>query len=237
MIVDRLSVPPALAPGGKWPFTVPAVASLVGDGLELRAPVTFFVGENGSGKSTVVEALAESWGLDVRSGKGGRKYASELPKSLLGEALRINRVASGMVGRKQKGFFLRAETATVEFERQSKSPFTEFGERYTEASHGESFRAAFEQFFSEKGLYVLDEPESALSFTACLGLLRTFSSLAKAQSQIVCATHSPLLTALPGADIVEFGEHGIRHVAWGDLEIVQHWRRFLGDPAAYLRYL
>lgn len=233
MIVDRLSVPPALADPEAWPFTVPAVAALVGEGLELTAPVTFFVGENGSGKSTVTEALAESWGLDVRSGRGGKKYASELPKSPLGEALRIDRVASRMVGRRQKGFFLRAETATVEFARQR----GDFGPEFVQASHGETFRAAFEQFFDEKGLYVLDEPESALSFTACLGLLRTFSTLASAGSQIVCATHSPLLTALPGADIVEFGAHGLRRSAWADLEIVQHWRRFLGDPAAYLRYI
>ncbi|AMM20459.1 ABC transporter [Frondihabitans sp. PAMC 28766] len=232
MIIDRLSVPEALVDRSEWPFTVPAVRALVDGGLTLTAPVTFFVGENGTGKSTVVEALAEKWGLDVRSGKGGHKYASELSKSTLGEALRINRVATGMVGRKQKGFFLRAETATVEFERHF-----DFGDEFTEASHGESFRAAFDQFFGEKGLYVLDEPESALSFTACLKLLSTFSRVQTTGSQVVCATHSPLLTALPGADIVEFGDHGLRRVAWADLEIVQHWRRFLTGPEAYLRYL
>lgn len=232
MIIDRLNVPEALADVTEWPFTVPSVRALIGDGLRLTSPVTFFVGENGSGKSTVVEALAERWGLDVRSGRGGKKYASELERSILGEALRIGRVGPGMVGRRQKGFFLRAETATTEFTRTP-----EFGVDFTEASHGESFRAAFDQFFSEKGLYVLDEPESALSFTACLGLLSTFTKLQKTGAQVVCATHSPLLTALPGADIVEFGADGLRRVAWADLEIVQHWRRFLSAPEAYLRYL
>ncbi|RKR74585.1 AAA family ATPase [Frondihabitans australicus] len=233
MIIDRAYVPMALARPAEWPFTVPAVAALVGDGLRFDAPVTFLVGENGTGKSTIVEALAEAWGLDVRSGEGGRRYASEMPKSALGEVLKIDRVATGMVGRRQKGYFLRAETATAEFERRGAS----LGSRFTEASHGESFRAAFETYFAEKGLYVLDEPEAALSFTACLALLRVLRRLQGAGSQIVCATHSPLLTALPGARILELGAHGVRASEWGDLELVRHWQRFVGDPGAYLRYL
>lgn len=233
MIIERISVPAALADTSRWPFTVPAVGALIGDGLRFDAPVTFLVGENGTGKSTIVEALAERWGVDVRSGEGGRRYASELPKSVLGEAMRIDRLATGMVGRRQKGFFLRAETATAEFERRG----AELGPRFTEASHGETFRAAFDSYFGEKGLYVLDEPEAALSFTACLALLRALRGLAANGSQVVCATHSPLLTALPGACIIELGEHGMRRVVWRDLELVRHWRRFVDEPDSYLRYL
>jgi predicted ATPase len=232
VIIDRISVPEALARPAEWPFTVPAVKALVEGGIALDAPVTFLVGENGSGKSTIVEALAEAWGLDVRGGGGGFRYSSELEKSLLGEVLRIDRArhSSGMVGRRAKGFFLRAETAIEVFER------LDFGPAFTEASHGESFLAAFDGF-GDKGLYVLDEPEAALSFTACLTLIGTFKDLQDAGSQVVCATHSPLLTALPGASILELGDHGVRSVSWQDLELVQHWRRFLDSPERYLRHL
>jgi predicted ATPase len=233
MIIDRIHVVEALATRGEWPFTVPAVNALIGDGLRFNEPITFLVGENGSGKSTVVEALAEAYGLDVRGGPNQR-YGSELPKSALGEVLHVDRGSSGsrMVKRKAVGFFLRAETALDVFERLDRFRTPDFDE----ASHGESFLAAFERF-GEKGVYVLDEPEAALSFTACLSLMGTLQEARAAGSQIVCATHSPILTALPGADILEFGDHGIRRRAWADLDLVQHWRRFLGDPDRYLRYL
>lgn len=232
MIIDRIRVLEGRDGLDEWPFTVPAVAALIGEGVRFDEPITFLVGENGSGKSTVVEALAEAYGLDVRGGPNQR-YSSELPKSKLGEVLQIDRGAGGsrMVRQRAVGFFLRAETALDVFDR-----LTRFGPEFTEASHGESFLAAFEGF-GERGLYVLDEPEAALSFTACLSLLATLQEARAAGSQIVCATHSPILTALPGAGILEFGDHGVRRRAWADLDVVQHWRRFLGDPDRYLRHL
>jgi predicted ATPase len=233
MIIERIRVLEALATPDEWPFTVPAVAALIGEGLRFDEQITFLVGENGSGKSTIVEALAEAYGLDVRGGPNQR-YGSELPKSKLGEVLQVDRGSGGtrMVARRAKGFFLRAETALDVFSRLEK----QFGAAYTEVSHGESFLGAFEGF-TEKGVYVLDEPEAALSFTACLSLMATLEEARARGSQIVCATHSPILTALPGAGILELGEHGLRPRAWADLEVVQHWRRFLGDPERYLRYL
>lgn len=232
MIIDRIRVAEALVDRADWPFTVPAVAALIGDGLRFDAPVTFLVGENGSGKSTVVEALAEAYGLDVRGGPNQR-YSSELAKSKLGEVLQVDRGAGGsrMVRRRATGFFLRAETALDVFERLDR-----FGSEFTEASHGESFLAAFEGF-TEKGVYVLDEPEAALSFTACLSLMATLQEVAETGGQIICATHSPILTALPGAAIYELGDHGVRRRAWAELEVVQHWQRFLSAPDRYLRYL
>ena len=120
MIVERIYVPDALVPvPSTWPWSIPAVKDLVGGGVALTAPVTFLVGENGSGKSTIVEAVAEAWGVDVRGDQNGRKYSSELAKSLLGEAARLDRGPDGsaMVKTKAKGFFLRSETALDVFQR------------------------------------------------------------------------------------------------------------------------
>ncbi len=94
-------------------------------------------------------------------------------------------------------------------------------------SHGEGFLMAIREKFRRPGLYVLDEPEAALSFSSCLELLAVLHALGRGGAQVVCATHSPLLTALPGAEIVEVGEHGMRSVEWDELALVDHWRRYL----------
>lgn len=95
----------------------------------------------------------------------------------------------------------------------------------------------FREKFQQAGLYVMDEPEAALSFQSCLELVGHMDQLAKNGGQVICATHSPLLTALPGADIIEVGDHGMRRTTWDDLTIVDHWRRYLTDPRAYLRHI
>jgi predicted ATPase len=134
-----------------------------------------------------------------------------------------------MVKTKAKGFFLRSETALDVFQRLG------YGEGYTAVSHGESYLQAFNDWFSVKGLYLLDEPEAALSFTACLSLIAAMDRVVKEGGQVICATHSPLLASMPGADILELTEEGLRRTEWGDLELVQHWKRYLGDPGRYLR--
>jgi predicted ATPase len=234
MIVERIYVPKALVMAPSiWPWSIPAVDDLVGEGVWLSGPVTFLVGENGSGKSTIVEAVAEAWGVDVRGGQSGRKYSSELAKSTLGESIRLERGADGsaMVKTKAKGFFLRSETALDVFQRLG------YGEGYTAVSHGESYLQAFNDWFSAKGLYLLDEPEAALSFTACLSLMAAMDRVVKQGGQVICATHSPLLASMPGADILELTEDGLHRTEWGELELVQHWKRYLEDPARYLRHV
>ena len=104
-------------------------------------------------------------------------------------------------------------------------------------SHGESFLAVFDQYFPEPGFYLMDEPESALSFTSCLVLIGVLDELARAGSQVVCASHSPILTALPGATILQVDEQGLTQVEWRDLDVVDHFRRYLGNPTAYLRHV
>jgi predicted ATPase len=91
--------------------------------------------------------------------------------------------------------------------------------------------------FDSPGFYCLDEPEAALSFTSTLSLMGSLLDLAESGGQVLCATHSPVLAALPGATLLEVGEWGLRETSWEELELVWHWRRFLGTPEAYLRHL
>ncbi|MFI8305484.1 ABC transporter [Streptomyces sp. NPDC085927] len=235
MIVERAYVSGVLPDEdeAEWPWSVPCVRGLLADGLHLTSPVTYLVGENGSGKSTLVEALAEGFGLDSWGGSHDWRYASHRPKSVLGERIRFDAAPRGrhMLGswHARKGFFLRAETALDALDREGFAPDS--------VSHGEGFLAAFRGKFLHPGLYVMDEPEAALSFTSCLELLGHVDQLVKSGGQVICATHSPLLTALPGADIVEVGDHGMRRTAWDELALVEHWRRYLADPRSYLRHV
>ncbi|MEU7740273.1 AAA family ATPase [Nonomuraea sp. NPDC052129] len=106
----------------------------------------------------------------------------------------------------------------------------------TEQSHGEGFFTVLERMVSGPGLYLMDEPEAALSFHSCVRLIGLMNRVAREDGQIVCATHSPLLTSLPGAQIIELGGHGIRTTEWENLRLVDDWRRFLAKPDFYLRY-
>jgi predicted ATPase len=244
VIVERLYVEDALVDAGareRWPLTVPCVAALAQDGLELKQPVTFLVGENGSGKSTLVEAVAEAFGLDAQGGRAGRKYANDRPKTPLGRIIRLDLTREGarmVTGprTKRKGYFLRAET-TFGFAQAVAGLPGYWPENLATRSHGEGFLVIFERMFREPGLYLMDEPEAALSFTSCLQLVSLMHQLGQTGAQVICATHSPVLAATPGADIIEVGEHGFRRCAWGELGLVDHWRRYMSEPDTYLRRL
>ncbi len=187
-----------------WPFTLAPVAQLLREGLDLSAGVTFLVGENGSGKSTLVEAIAMAYGFNAEGGTRHADHSTRTSESPLHAALTLERSP----GAERWGFFLRAETMHGLYTYLDRvSP--QHSSRYHEMSHGESFLAVLAERFDGRGLYCLDEPESALSFSSCLQLLALFHDLARDGSQVLCATHSPLLTALPGATILELGEYGI----------------------------
>lgn len=242
MLVERIACKtPTPEEGQAWPFALAPVAQLAREGIELTAPVTFLVGENGSGKSTLVEAIAEAHGLDARGGRAGRKYGNDRPKTPLGERLRLDytsvgaRMAAGP-RRGKRGYFLRAETAFGLMYAVTGLPGY-WQDDVTTMSHGEGFLTVLDAMFANTGLYLMDEPEAALSFSSCLRLVALMRRLAGGGGQVICATHSPLLTALPGAQILEMGEHGIRDVAWQELALVEHWRRYLTDPHGYLRHL
>ncbi|MFJ6751273.1 MULTISPECIES: AAA family ATPase [unclassified Streptomyces] len=245
MLIERAYVDLPGGAGGAgdrdgWPWTVPCVRQLVEEGLEFRAPVTFLVGENGSGKSTLAEALAEGFGLDSYGGSAGYKYASSREASVLGGVLRFDPTRNGRrmlrgPRTRRRGFFLRAETALDALSRERQAQ--RLSQAPDDMSHGEGFLMAFRERFSQPGLYVMDEPEAALSFSSCLELVGLMDELGRGGAQVICATHSPLLTALPGAEIVEVGEHGLRRADWAELGLVDHWRRYLTDPQAYLRHV
>jgi predicted ATPase len=220
---------------GAWPRTVPAVDQLLREGLTLAPGVTFLVGENGSGKSTIVEALAVAYGLSPEGGTAHGQHSTRASESPLSDALTLQRG----VGAGRWGFFLRAETMHGWYtyvERTGGNPRNP-DPRFHERSHGESFLAVLGSRFDSPGFYCLDEPEAALSFSSTLTLMRTLDDLARSGGQILCATHSPVLAALPGATILEVGPWGLRPARWEDLELVGHWRSYLADPARYLRHL
>ncbi|MFI7545909.1 AAA family ATPase [Actinoplanes sp. NPDC049599] len=215
-----------------WWARIPAIAAILERGLNIPAGVTFLVGENGSGKSTLIEALAAVHGLNPEGGSRSARHSTRETESPLGSVLRVVRTP----GRAVNSYFLRAETMHglyTYLEDLPGGPDQDLHDR----SHGEGFLELLDRKFRGYGFYLMDEPEAPLSFTSTLGLLSRLDGLRDAGAQVVVATHSPLLTALPGATILELSEAGIRKVAWGDLEIVAHWRRFLDRPDSYLRAL
>ena len=218
--------------GSDWPASIPAVAQLLREGLELPAGVTFLVGENGSGKSTLVESIAMAYGLAAEGGTRHAQQGTRDTESPLHRWITLEQSP----GASRWGFFLRAETMHGYFTRQE-SFRGGTDPRFHEMSHGESFLEVLRTRFGEPGFYCLDEPEAALSFTAQIALVGTLHDLAAEGAQVLCATHSPILAALPGARILEIGPWGVRETAWEELELVDHWRRYLEAPERYLRHV
>ncbi|MER5646016.1 AAA family ATPase [Streptosporangium sp. NPDC002524] len=238
MLITNLRIPTPHP--GEWPFTLSPVAHLV-DGVELTAPVTFLVGENGSGKSTIVEAVADVCRINSEGGKAGTKYASRGPAATpLGEVLDVELTSLGLrlihgPRLKRRGFFLRAETL-FNLGNNVSGLYGYWEENLTEQSHGEGFFTVLERMVTGPGLYLMDEPEAALSFASCLRLLSLMDRVRGEGGQIICATHSPILASLPGAQILELDDHGIHTTEWDKLQVVDHWRRYLAKPEFYLRH-
>ena len=192
------------------------------------------VGENGTGKSTIVEAVAMAFGLSPEGGSAGAPASTRASESELAGWIDLQRSA----GAPRWGFFLRAETMHGFYSYLEANPDPNGREpRFHELSHGESFLAILRTRFNSPGLYCLDEPEAAMSFSAQLALMGTMQDLVNAGSQLLCATHSPLLAALPGAKILELGPWGLREATYDELELVTHWKRYLAEPMRYLRHV
>lgn len=222
-------------PPGEWPLTIPAVRQLATEGLTLDKGVTFLVGENGSGKSTIVEAIAMAYGLSPEGGSTQGAHSTRSSESPLHRALRLQRG----LGSGRWGFFLRAETMHGWYTFLEQNPSNK-GRRepsFHEMSHGESFLEVLRQRFDSSGFYCLDEPEAALSFMSTMGLIAALDDVVRSGGQVLCATHSPVLAAMPGATILEIGDWGLRETTWDELELVRHWRSYLDDPRRYLRHI
>lgn len=214
-----------------YPFSLAAVRAL--ETLELHPAVTFFVGENGSGKSTLLEAIAVACGFNAEGGSKNFRFGTRESHSELHRFLRVSRG----LPRPSDGFFFRAESffnVATEVENLGLS----YGERSLhEQSHGESFLALMMNRFRGNGLYLLDEPEAALSPQRQLAILTRIHDLVGGNSQFIIATHSPILMAYPDAWIYEFSQSGIERVAYEDTEHYRITRSFLANPQRMMRIL
>ena len=225
------------APWGEgFPFALPAIEGI--EGLDLGVPVTLLAGDNGTGKSTVVEAVAEAIGFAAEGGELERSgELPAVPRRVLGGALEP---VLG-VRKPRNGYFLRAESFF------NVASFVDGGGTFApdlslygdvplhEQSHGQAFLALAANRFAGESFYVLDEPEAALSVSGALALLAVVVRAARAGAQFVIATHSPVLLACPDARICELDGHGIAACAYDDLETVRLTRGFLEAPDRFLR--
>lgn len=233
--LQRVEVRPD-ADGDAWYWQVPAVAAVRASALDFDAPVTVLVGENGSGKSTLLEAVAFAWGgrLTAQVHHWGPHPAAE--DADLYRMLRL----SGERPPPQGGCFLRAEAmhrhfGSIDADATELRAFD--GRPLNGRSHGESFLAFCQSRRYERGLWLLDEPEAALSFRSCYALLYLLGDAVAAGSQVIMATHSPLLAAFPGATILELGEDPPARREWAELDLVRDWQDFIGAPDRWLRHL
>ena len=227
------------AKGLGYAARIPAIRHL--KRLEFPSRVTFFVGENGSGTSTLLEGIAVAMGFNPEGGTINFCFSTNDTHSSLWEALALEKG----IHRPRDGFFLRAEsfynaaTYLEELEEQSgPSVFGFYGGKSLHAqSHGESFMALCLHRFGGQGLYLLDEPEAALSPQNQMALLCRIHQLAEEGSQFIIATHSPLLMAYPGAVIYSIDQSGIYQTAYRETEHYQLTRSFLENPERMLDYL
>lgn len=220
-----------------YPWELPAVRALAAQPLKLHPGLTYLVGDNGSGKSTLLEAIAVAAGMNPEGGSSNYRFATRESHSALGMSLRLHRGAR----RPRTDYFLRAEslfTSATYLEELPDDPLASYGGRSLhEQSHGESFLAILLHRFGAGGLYLLDEPEAALSTQNCLTFLARVHQLLHDGSQLIVATHSPLVLAYPDALIYACDERGLQPIAYDDAEPVRLTRSFLGAPERFLREL
>jgi predicted ATPase len=221
-----------------YPFSLPAVKEL--GTLSLHPAVTFIVGENGSGKSTLPEAIATAWGFNPEGGTKNFNFGTRRSHSELYSFLTLGR----SVKRAKDGFFLRAESffnVATEIENLDAEPanappiINSYGYKSLhEQSHGESFFALMMHRFGGHGLYILDEPEAALSPSRQLAMLTRIHELVGMKSQFIIATHSPILMAYPDADLYQIEETGLVRTAYEETDHFLVTKAFLGNPKRQL---
>ena len=237
LVLRRAQVPDF----SRYPFAVPAVSAL--DRLTFDRPVTFLIGENGSGKSTILEAIAVAFGFNAEGGSRNFRFGTRSSHSELNQYLQLIRNAR----RPRDSFFLRAESyfnVATEIEQMDavRGPGGFVGpafgpRRLHDQSHGESFLALVEHRFRGNGLYLLDEPEAALSPMRQMALLSRLHTLVRMNSQFIIVTHSPILLAYPDATILECSAEGLRRRAYEETEHFHLTRDFLNRYPAMLQTL
>ncbi len=220
----------------QFPFSIPALRGA--EAIALQGSVTFFVGENGSGKSTLLEAVAYQCGFATAGGGRNNRYEVDASESALGPYIRLS-----WLPKITRGFFLRAESFYQfasyldQLEREGGEVLQFYGGRSLHTqSHGESFLSLFQHRFGQRAIYLLDEPEAALSPARQLAFMRLMHDLAPT-AQFVVATHSPILLGYPGAQILHFDDDGITQVAYEATDHYRITRRFLEAREELLREL
>lgn len=221
----------------EYPFNIPAIHSLAERRFEFNSRATILVGENGSGKSTLIEAIAVAAGFNAEGGTNNFRFSTRGSESPLHACMRLARSHR----RPQTGFFFRAESffnvattiETLDREPAVAPPVIHSygGRSLHEQSHGQSFMALVQHRFGPEGLYILDEPEAALSVRRQIELLALLREHMECGSQLIIATHSPILMSLPGAWIYDLGAGGIRRVAYSDTEAYCLMAQFLKHRA------
>ena len=243
LYIRSISIPKKL-PSDSYLCDLAIIKSLQAmERLDITRPVTFLVGENGIGKSTLIEAIAVHQGFNPEGGTINFSFSTEDSHSELYRYLRIQRGT----GIRKDGFFLRAESfynvaSNIDQMDRVPSPAPPVIESYGgvslhKQSHGESFMALVENRFGGNGLYILDEPEAALSPSRLLELMCHIHQLEKKNSQFIISTHSPILMAYPNAQILYLTKEGIRSVSYEETEHYQVTKRFLNAPEQMCKYL
>lgn len=206
------------------------------DMLNFTSRVTFLVGENGIGKSTLIEAIAVAMGFNPEGGTRNFVFSTSDSHSGLFNYMTICRG----IKKPLDGFFLRAESmynAATYLDSMGPEATLCYGGSLHRQSHGESFLSVVENRFGGRGIYILDEPEAALSPTRLLRLLCDINELVEKDSQFIIATHSPILMAFPGADVLQLSDNGIEHVSYKDTEHYIVTKRFMDTPERMLAEL
>ena len=231
-------------PAGSYLCRLPVIGHLQREGgLEFSKRVTFLVGENGIGKSTLIEAIAVSQGFNPEGGTVNFDFSTEDTHSELYRHLTVCRG----IRYPKDGFFFRAESfynfaSTVDALDRVGGPGRKVIESYGgvslhRQSHGESFMSLVENRFGGNGLYILDEPEAALSPARLLELLCHIRRLEKQGSQFIISTHSPMLMAYPGAEVLQLTQEGIRSVSYRETEHFVLMSQFVNSPEHMFKYL
>ena len=202
--------------------------------LAFESDVTFLVGENGTGKSTLLEAIAVAYGFNAEGGTRNFNFETKRSHSELYDHITL--VKRGLA---KDGFFLRAESMynAASYIDETGSADYYGGISLHNQSHGESFLSIVQNRFGGKGIYLLDEPEAALSPMRQMTLMAEMKELINKGSQFIIATHSPILMAFPGAEILQLSEKGIERLDYKDTEHYQVTKMFLDNPEQMIGYL
>lgn len=231
--LERQSVPDFQ----QYPFSIPVIQDF--SELHFHKPVTFLVGENGAGKSTLIEALAVSIGLNPEGGSQNFNFQTKSTHSILSDYIKVARC-----GRPTTKYFLRAESfynVASEIIRLSEECgagplYSAYGGNLHECSHGESFIKLVQNRFYPRGLYILDEPEAALSPERQMTLLCLIHDLAQNGAQFIIASHSPILISYVHGEIIDLSDN-LKPVKYEDTSIYQTYKTYLDNPTAMQRHL